>query len=176
MYNTKKEYLKRIDNISIHEMQKIYRIDDDIIEFLYDYSFICSIQDELKIDDGGYILESLNNNDIEVVKGLINGIVDNTIDMDNLSDYIMDYIDGKVDIYNYNLNNWLHDTSNAWEYMENVIQEQLIDINHYDFYNHIQAAQIEYYYNDFYNTLFDNIPDLIENITEYITEKLIKAE
>lgn len=171
---TKKEYLKRIDNFSINEFQKVYKVDDDIIDFLYDYSIICKIQDELKIDAGGYILESLNENDIEAVENSINEIVSYEIDIDNLSDYITEYIDGKIDIYYSNLNDWLHDTPDAWEYMENVIQEQLIDINYYDFYNHIQAAQYEYYSNDFYNTLYSSIPDLIENITEYITELLTK--
>lgn len=88
----------------------------------------------------------------------------------------MEYLDGKIDIYYSELDNWLHDTPDAWEYMENVAYNGLIDTNNYDFYNHIQAAQFEYYYNDFYNTLYSDIPDLIENITEYITEKLLKAE
>lgn len=174
MYKTKKEYEKRINNFSINEFQKVYQIDDDIIEFLYDYSFICSIQDELKIDDGGYILESLNNNDTEAVKDLINEIVSCEIDIDNFSDYIMEYLDGKIDIYYSELGNWLHDTPDAWEYMENAANEGLIDTNNYDFYKHIQAAEYEYYYNDFYNTLYSNILDLIENITEYIMELLTK--
>lgn len=171
---TKKEYLKKIDNFSINEFQKVYKIDDDIIEFLYDYSFICSIQEELKIDDGGYILKSLNENDIESVENSINEIVSYEIDIDNLSDYITEYIDGKIDIYYSGLDNWLHDTPDAQEYMENVVYDGLIDTNNYDFYNHIQTAQYEYYSNDFYNTLSGNIPDLIENITEYIIKLLTK--
>lgn len=169
---TKKEYLKKIDNFSINEFQKVYKVDDDIIEFLYDYSIICNIQDELKIDDGGYILESLNENDIESVENLINEIVSYEIDNNNLSDYITEYIDGKIDIYYSELDKWLCNTPNAGEYMENVAYDGLIDTNNYDFYNHVQAAQYEYYYNDFYNTF--NIPELIENITEYIMELLTK--
>lgn len=33
MYKTKKEYEKRINNFSINEFQKVYQIDDDIIDF-----------------------------------------------------------------------------------------------------------------------------------------------
>ena len=176
MYITKKEYLKRVDNISIHELEKRYNIDSEIIEFIYDYNLLTDIIESVKIDDGNYIIDGLNENDFELIETQVKEIVEYELDNDNINDYLMDHADSKVDIYYSELDKWLYEFPESWEYMENVVFNGLIDFEKYDFYNHIQAAQYEYYSEILYNEYHGGLYELIEDITEYIADTLKGGE
>lgn len=62
---------------------------------------------------------------------------------DYVSDRVFDFADGAVDIYNADLEMWVHADADACHYMGEVIDEGLVDTKNYDFHRHIMVAQFE---------------------------------
>lgn len=68
-----------------------------------------------------------------------------------ISDLISEAADDLTDFSNYYLTNWVNDCDEAWGFMNDVIQQGLLDTKDYDFGKHIQAAQFMYYESELYD-------------------------
>lgn len=69
----------------------------------------------------------------------------NDYDVRDTLDYegsLHELIDGKIDIYNYDLRQWAVDN---YEYVEQAVDEGLVDTSDFDFHGAIQAGQYVYY-------------------------------
>lgn len=112
--------------------------------------------------------------------------LDQYIDNPNcyISDAIVEYCDGCVDIYYSELEEWLDNGHESVEFMGRAIEEGLVDMKNYDFYKHIQLAQYlqaeDRIYSDFNDTVaylfvLNNSPliDKIESLKEL--NKIIEA-
>ena len=173
MKTTKANYLEKIEKLSINEFEKIYNIESEVIEFMYDYNLFIDIVDVLKYDDNNYIKESINDNDFECVQDLIKESIGCVLNDPQIDDLMHDNADNKTDIYYHDLIKWLKEYNESIEYMDQVAYDGLIDFNNYDFYNHIQTAQYEFYYITFFEYWNSHIHELVDELTEYITDILI---
>lgn len=74
---------------------------------------------------------------------------------DYISDRIHDIADGNVDIYTKDLIDWLHESSDAIEYVEEAVSEFGIDSKNFDLIKLFQSGQYLMYERE----LYDNIQD-----------------
>ena len=68
---------------------------------------------------------------------------------------INSYCDNNVDIYYYDLKEWIKEDNNI-DYFERAIMECYVDVKNYDFYKHIQCAQFMQLEEAIYNQLDDD--------------------
>ncbi len=73
---------------------------------------------------------------------LVNAVVDGAVEY--IDDFIHAFADDAVDLYNFHLFQWLKNCDYATDYMEDAVNECMIDTAHYDFCKHIQVAQYLY--------------------------------
>lgn len=76
---------------------------------------------------------------------------------DTFKDRLHELADGLVDIYNYDLLNWVKRPREV-EYIHNAVDEYGLDAKNFDFYQLIKMGQYHYYYelvNELYNDFID---------------------
>lgn len=86
------------------------------------------------------------------------------IELDFLSNYrkesyicdcITESADSNVDIYYSGLESWIHECSQSYQYLEDAVNEGLVDMKSYCFTDHVRMAQYLYYENQYYSNLED---------------------
>lgn len=77
-----------------------------------------------------------------------------------IQDSVSEYADSSVDVYNYNLRVW---AAENYDYVEQAVDEGLVDTNNFDYHKAIQCGQYIYYQEKIYED--------IEALKEHIQDK-----
>ena len=81
---------------------------------------------------------------------------------DDLSDFINELSDSKVDVYNYDLRKWVVDNYN---YIEDAVSEYGYDYHDFDFHKIIMMGQYLAFNNEFNKLKYDFV-DYLDNFVE----------
>jgi len=140
--NKTKQILKDLERLNKTEVIKVDNSNEERLIFKDEETFkiFSNSQDERGLNpfnDYSYnwlscFLEDLTNQIKE--EDDINDIIR------DFEDNINEYVDSSVSIYTHNLLKWVGDNNNFY-YMDEVMQEGLIDKENYDFIKHLQIAQ-----------------------------------
>jgi len=150
-----KQILKDIEALNQIDFIKVDGTDKDRVIFKNEEVF--KIFSDSNNEEG---LNPFNDYSYKWLNSFLSDLTNNANENQDISEIIStfednlnDFIDSEVSIYNHDLLKWLRDSLTNYYYMEEVVQEGLIDLKNYDFIKHLQIAQYKAIENAYFSFL-----------------------